>query len=62
MALTMMSPSTDDGAVGGVFLSQQQTARPPATVPANIHCFDYVVDGLRDCFDNLVDGVRHCVL
>ena len=25
----------------------------PATVPANIHCFDNVVDGLRDCL--LVD-------
>ena len=34
----------------------------PATVPAHIHCFDYVVDGLRYCSDSVVDGVRHSLL
>ena len=29
---------------------------------AHIHCFYYVVDGLRHCFDNVVDGVRHCLI
>ena len=29
---------------------------------ASGHCFDYVVDGLRDCFASVMDGLRHCLI